>query len=188
MKVYIGSYTSRCTCNIHRNYMDRKYGYVWGENETRTEIFLEHVEDKIQDLYNATINKYLDARKRKIHVKVDPWDAWSADHTLSMIILPVLQNLKENKHGGPSVDDDDVPDRLKRAAAAPLTQKDIDQGNIDDFYFDRWDYVLDQMIWSFDTIKRDEGPLYDQTMHRDHENQIQNGLRLFAKYYRGLWN
>ena len=46
------------------------------------------------------------------YVKIDYWDTWSMDHTLSPIILPMLKQLKETKQGSPFVDDADVPEHL----------------------------------------------------------------------------
>ena len=39
------------------------------------------------------------------YVKIDYWDTWSMDHTLSYIIVPMLKQLKATKHGAPYVDD-----------------------------------------------------------------------------------
>ena len=44
------------------------------------------------------------------YVKIDRWDTWSMDHTLGMIALPMLRQLKATKHGAPLVDDEDVPE------------------------------------------------------------------------------
>ena len=45
------------------------------------------------------------------YIKIDRWDAWSIEHTLSPIILPILKELKRVKHGAPFIDDEDVPPR-----------------------------------------------------------------------------
>ena len=80
------------------------------------------------------------------YVKIDKWDTWSMDHTLSKIILPMLKQLKDTKHGSPCVDDEDVPDELKSTSAPPKeSEHDVD-GN----HFQRWDYVLDEMIFAFE--------------------------------------
>jgi hypothetical protein len=152
--------------------------------------------------------------ERVIKIQIDPWDTWSVDHTLSMIILPMLKQLKDTTHGAPFVDDEDVPDELK-STSAPAKENDWDT---DDNHFKRWDYALDEMIWAFEklvdddwehefysgnhetlTVKREDG-LYEMikgendTFTIDHEgmkkvnDRIQNGLRLFAKHYRGLWD
>ena len=84
---------------------------------------------------------------RKInYVKIDRWDTWSMDHTLSYIILPMLKQLKATTHGAPYVDDEDVPEELKSTSAPPKK----DEYDTDDNHFKRWDYVLDEMIFAFE--------------------------------------
>jgi hypothetical protein len=91
--------------------------------------------------------KFLDFVHPEIkYVKIDRWDTWSMDHTLADIILPMLKQLQETKHGGPFVDDDDVPDELK-STSAPAKENEWDT---DDNHFKRWDYVLDEMIFAFE--------------------------------------
>jgi hypothetical protein len=85
------------------------------------------------------------AGEQKIKVHIDKWDTWNMDHTLAHIIHPMLVQLKATKHGAPNVDDEDVPEVL-RSTSAPPKLNDYD---VDEFHFDRWDYVLDEMIWSF---------------------------------------
>ncbi len=41
------------------------------------------------------------------------------DYTLSHIVVPMLKQLKETKHGAPFVDDEDVPEELKSTSAPP---------------------------------------------------------------------
>jgi hypothetical protein len=128
--------------------------------------------------------------KRKVKVKIDAYDTWSMDHTLSLIILPMLIQLKETKHGAPYVEDSDVPDALK-STAAPKKEHDYDT---DENHFKRWDWVLDEMINAFDKISDDswEGQYtsgkgdYDG-LNVEHK-RISNGLRLFGTYFQGLWD
>ena len=48
---------------------------------------------------------------RKInYVKIDRWDTWGMDHTLAKIVLPMLKQLKDTKHGSAIVDLEDVPE------------------------------------------------------------------------------
>ena len=79
------------------------------------------------------------------YVKIDRYDTWSMDHTLAHIVLPMLKQLKEKKHGSPLVDDEDVPEHL-RSTAAPAKENEWD---IDDNHFKRWDWVMDEMIFAF---------------------------------------
>ena len=80
------------------------------------------------------------------YVKIDRWDTWSMDHTLGMIALPMLRQLRDSKHGGPRVDDEDVPEHL-RSTSAPPKENEYDT---DLHWFDRWDWVLNEMIFAFE--------------------------------------
>ena len=156
-----------------------------------------------------TIRSFFNRDIQYIHI--DPWDAWSLEHTLSPIILPILQELKRVKHGAPFIADEDVPKNL-RVGAKGTGNSDVhklfDDG--DNTFFERYDYILDEMIWTFTQLSMDdhEAPFYDHTESRKepdlnksvrkikidrkglkaHNARIANGLRLFGKYYRSLWD
>jgi hypothetical protein len=85
-------------------------------------------------------------RTRKIRVKIDRWDTWSMDHTLSYIILPMLRQLNETKHGAPGTDDEDVPDHLRSTSAAPKEN----EWDTDSNHFLRWDWIMAEMIFAFE--------------------------------------
>ena len=51
--------------------------------------------------------------RRKIDIQIDPWDTWNMYNTLADIILPMLKQLKETKHGSPVVELEDVPEELR---------------------------------------------------------------------------
>lgn len=89
-------------------------------------------------------------RKRKVKIRVDSYDAWSADHTLAMIIVPVLKAVRDSKSGSPTVDDEDVPEHLRSTSAPSLTEEQRNVGATDDNWHKRWEYVLDEMIWAFE--------------------------------------
>lgn len=116
-------------------------------------------------------------KKGKAKIKIEPHDTWSLDHTLSLIILPALQQLKATTHGSPIVENEDVPENLRKPA-------DMDEFDLDDHWHARWNYVLDEMIWAFKKIKKTNWSFHSQR----EEERIANGLRLFGKYYRGLWD
>jgi hypothetical protein len=90
-------------------------------------------------------------KERPVRVKIDRWDTWSMDHTLALIIHPMLIQLKEQKHGSPYTDDDEVPEHL-RSTAAPPKENEYD---VDANHDARWDWMLDEMIWAFDTMIAD---------------------------------
>jgi hypothetical protein len=79
--------------------------------------------------------EWIHSKKKRIEiVKIHPRDTWNMDHTLSLIILPMLKQLKATKHGAPHVEDSDVPEEF-RSTSAP---KPDDCYDIDDFHFDRF--------------------------------------------------
>ena len=186
--------------------------------------WVERWSDRLEPISHA-IQWILDRVHPAINiVKIDRWDTWSMDHTLSPIILPMLRQLKEKKHGAPFVDDEDVPDHLK-STAAPAKENDWDT---DANHFDRWDWVMSEMIFAFECktddsweeefrsgdidmlwvpvdrdgneVPRGEHNFYQMkdgpknTYKCDYEGmkaveaRIQNGFRLFGKYYQALWD
>lgn len=104
----------------------------------------------------AALMKFLDIVHPKInYVKIDRWDTWSMDSTLSPIILPMLKQLKQDTHGAPNVNDADVPANLRSTTKS--AQKDKKNSwSTDGNHFRRWDWVLDEMIWSFEQLCMDD--------------------------------
>jgi len=93
------------------------------------------------------LQKVLDFVDPKIdYVKIDRWDTWSMDSTLGQIVLPMLKQLKKDKHGAPFVDDIDVPEEL-RSTSAPPKENEYDT---DANHFARWDWVMNEMIFAFE--------------------------------------
>jgi hypothetical protein len=171
------------------------------------------------------IQKVLDWIHPKIDfVKIDRWDTWSMDQSLGQIVLPMLRQLKSTSHGAPLVEDADVPHELKSSSAPPKEKEHGTDAN----HFKRWDWVLSEMIFAFeskldtsweDSFKSGEidmifvpidhagnevpkkdakyfqwvdGP--NNTYECDFdgmkivEGRIQNGFRLFGRYYQNLWD
>ena len=191
MKVTIGPYVDRWVSRVHDHYMQDKYGYNdWPETQTRYENFLEKLEDVLQWIYNHSINLYLDRKERKVKVRINRYDTWSMDHTLAPIILPMLKQLKEDKHGAPFVDLADVPKELH---GKKLTKKQKESGEVDDKHFERWDWVLDEMIYAFDCKANKDDvcmrfDIEDRDGMKQEQERISNGFRLFGKYYENLWD
>jgi hypothetical protein len=219
------------------------YRYHWLSPYTIMEkvLFWKKWTDPEFDLYDDKNDKYtdwlvkpmqvvqkvLDAIHPKIdYVKIDKWDTWNMDGTLSRIILPMLKQLQATKHGSPLVDDEDVPEELRSTSARAKENEWDTDGN----HFKRWDWVMDELIWTFEQLHPDydweeqyysgehdtswvktdktypnpdtgkeeatyqmkEGPKHTFKIDRDgmekHQLRINNGLRLFGKYYQGLWD
>jgi len=166
----------------------------------------------------------------KEYIKIDYWDTWSMDQTLAPIILPMLKQLKDTKHGSGMVDMEDVPEHMRTTDT-----EDWDSQITFDFYkedqekrqydvHDRWDWVLGEMIFAFEHLVDDswedkyrsgDFDYYSEPCEHDADGKpkmyemkhgpnhtykcdydglraewarVDNGLRLFGKYFRGLWD
>lgn len=208
MKVFLGPYRYRWVSYVHERWMNRKYDISWWDMELKDystmDKVMEKLESALQTLYNATINKFLDGRQRKISIRVDNYDVWGADNTIARLVHPLLIKLKEVKHGTPWTDDDDVPDEFKSINAKPKEHEWDADSNLEK----RWDYILGEMIWTFEAIIQEEdgedpfmefetdpGAQFglkitknDHVGRAAHHERIKNGLRLFGKYFRSLWD
>jgi len=221
MKVKIGNYPNRWISRIHTNHMEKKYGFLWEMNYSRDketvvpsrfDNSIEVLEDVLQHIYNWTGNLIIDRFEQSIYVKLDPWDTWSMDHTLAPIIHPMLVQLKETNHGAPNVDSADVPKELRANKKEVAAYKN---GDVDDKHFDRWNWIMDEMIWAFKQKLNDnweeqyyeykDVPVNDKSTdfgerlglelvwqdekgRRKHQKRMTNGFRLFGKYFENLWD
>jgi hypothetical protein len=217
---YMFFWTDWSKCGRHKGIwlddMDGKYiehpDWVekWADRLTPISVAIQWVLDKVHP--------------RIEYVKLDRWDTWSMDHTLGMIALPMLKQLKATKHGSPFVDDEDVPDEFKSTTAPPKEN----EWDTDDNHHKRWEWVMDEMIFAFEhrlddswedafrsgehdllwipvdkdgnEVPKGEHKFYqmkdgpNNTYQCDYEGmkvveaRIQNGFRLFGKYYQGLWD
>ena len=115
---------------------------------------------KLADTWVGPFLTWIDRKKkRKVKVHIDNYDVWNMDSTLALIITPMLKQLRDNKMGAPYVDDEDVPDDLKSTAAGPK----LNEWDTDDNHFKRWDWLLDEMIFAF------------ESKHNDWEEQFYSG-------------
>ena len=209
MKVYIGPY--------------KKW---WGPYQIADLIpfVSEDTSEKIGDwLAKTWVNDVCEwihsKQERKIKVRIDRYDTWSMDHSLALIILPMLKQIKETKHGSPYVDNEDVPAHMRHT----LSKGPDDYETEDRWIHYKWDWVLNEMIWAFEThlneawedqfrngdpdidwdlvsgIEGEESAMYkmkqknpdywvDYVKIKEYNNRIDNGFRLFGKYYRNLWD
>ncbi len=156
---------------------------------------------------------YTKERIQRIHI--DKFDVWNLDNTLAMIIHPCLVMLKESKNGAPNVDDEDVPEELRSTSAPPKENEyDTDEHHFKrwDYILDEmiWAFYQHTIDWEeqfgsgeFDIEWKDcedhpgykemtHGPnhtyVYDREAAAQHQERMNNGRRLFAKYYFGLWD
>jgi hypothetical protein len=138
--------------------------------------------------HNWAFDKFGWSPKVKQNIKIDKWDTWSMDHTLSLIIVPMLKQLKETKHGGPYVYPEDVPAEIRPTKEELLNY--TNNADVDTHWFTRWDYVLDEMIWAFEQ-KANDCWIVDKYSREDqqaHQDRMTKGFKLFGKYYENLWD
>ena len=144
--------------------------------------------------HNWLYNWFGYSPEQKTKIRIDKYDTWSMDHTLAPIILPMLVQLKETKHGAPCVDLEDVPEELRPTNTEEWQKLYKEGGEPDDKFFKRWDWVLDEMIWAFEQKCRDDWMSdydynkWDSEGAKAHQERMSNGFKLFGKYFESLWD
>lgn len=201
------------------------------EEDVDNDIFRRRRRERHTTWFYKLLSWIHSKQKRKIVVKLDHYDHWNVDSTLSPIILPLLKDLKKHKHGSGYIDMEDVPEHMRTTSF-----ENYDDQRCFDFYHedeekhkydihDRYEWALDEMIWAFEQLQPDydwedqyssgeldimhvpckwdengkptlyemkDGPEHTYKVDWDarmaHQKRIDNGLRLFGKYYQTLWD
>lgn len=84
----------------------------------------------------------------------DDTETWSLKTTIAKFVLPRLKGFKERHFDHPC-----------------------------DITFEKWDEILDEMIFSFEYYAKDEWkPISDEEFKR-----VEKGMKLFGEYYGDLW-
>jgi len=103
------------------------------------------------------LQKVLDTIHPKInYVKIDKWDTWSMDNTLAEIVLPMLKQLRDTKHGSPLVDLEDVPEKMRYTNTEEWSEQltfdfyKEEQKYVHVDIHTRWEWVLNEIIWAFE--------------------------------------
>jgi hypothetical protein len=205
MKVFIGDYP-----NWVGPYQIADFFQRLGISEERAQKF----GDYLANTWLADFCEWLgNQQKRKMKIRIDKYDTWNMDNTLAHIILPMLIQLKANKHGVPTyLQEKDLPKALR---SAPL-EKGVYHS---DMWEPQWNWIMDEMIHAFSCLvddkweekfqsgqfdmqfAKEEGTNYsvskygpNHTYKCDYKGlekewkRIDNGLRLFGTYYRSLWD
>ena len=144
------------------------------------------------------IGPYSDSDDRHEEVILHNYDTWSMDHTLALIALPMLKQLKDIKHGVPIIDYEDMPPHLQYIPRAYDSRAIYDmfdqmqQPEWDDLHeneFQRqvkcWDWMMDEMIWAMEQVIDED---IDRITDTKYQDRMANALKLFGKYYRSLWD
>jgi hypothetical protein len=153
MKVWIGGYRNHWnTQDAERRWYKWRYDkYDWEIEEEMRDLW-DHAFETTMGLWHILVCRPVNWIKSKIpriqYIKIDRYDTWSMDATLTPIILPMLKKLQKEKHGSPHTKDSDVPKHL-RSTAAPAKENEWDT---DENHFKRWDWIMDEMIWAFEQM------------------------------------
>ena len=113
-------------------------------------------------------------------IHIDDYDCWSLDYTLARIIHPALIRLKETKHGYPELWEDGMVTHHNwdRQLHFDFIDEDIEST----YLINKWNGILDKMIYSFGKI------MEDAYFDNEEWEKIQEGLDLFSKHYTSLWD
>lgn len=156
-----------------------------------------------------------DKKRRKIKVKIHNYDVWNMGDTLAIVILPMLKELKRQKQGYPWSDHEDGP-WYYRFEDYKGEHNWSETGSYShgrwDWIMDEMIWTFEQILdenhenpyWlehgeiDWDAGEPDENgctPVIwkkesrvDWDGLKKHEEAIQNGLKLFGKYYQTLWD
>jgi hypothetical protein len=123
--------------------------FFWREIDY-DEPLIEKWADRLQPFSKAYQAVMDFIHPRISYVKIDRYDTWSMDHTLADIILPMLKQLNTEKHGAPNVADEDVPMELQS-----WTSPAKDEYDVDGQHFARWEWVMNEMIFAFESKVND---------------------------------
>jgi hypothetical protein len=181
------------------------------ENEDGFKTYPDYVYNFGKWLSTTPVTKLLtwvhSKKSRKMDIRIDHYDIWDMDTTLSYIILPMLKQLKEVKHGVPVINDYDYPDLYE------VLSKEIDEvrqaeTDIDDKDFEVnvviWNFILNEMIWAFEQKQIDwMSQYYTKTDSQDnsfgsyrldmdgyakHNDRMNRGFTYFGRFYQTLWD
>lgn len=99
---------------------------------------------------------------------VNPKETWNLDYTIAKFVLPRLKLFKKLNNSYPGIEGMETEEK--------------------------WDKALDKMIWSFEQVTNDY-EVYESIDYKDSDwmdqynelnDKIQEGLTLFAKWFRHL--
>lgn len=186
MRVHLGKYRSFPLQYAGETLFEKLFGIgLYDESKfTRTHKIAAGAINLVINLFRP-IGNWWENTERKCVVKIDPWDTWNVDETLSRIIHPLLVAYKDATVGWFMVEETDAPEHLRIPEWNPNLPKDellLQRIRNEELEKKRFEWVLDEMIYAFEKVKT-AGGWYDNI-----DERVSNGLRLFGKYFRNLWN
>ena len=152
--------------------------------------------------------------ERKVKVRIDKYDTWNMNDTLAHIILPMLKQLKATKHGSQIVEDEDLPVHMRHGNPDDECDNWVHykwdwvlnemiwafEQELDGDWEEQFRHGKSEIEWEIVSGKEeDDSAMYqmnqlnpdywvDYEGMKQYNDRIQNGFRLFGKYYQGLWD
>ena len=121
-----------------------------------------------------------DGSERQIEVEIHNQDIWNLDFTLANIILPALIKFRSNLNSYPGEFAEVQEDGVDGSVGGGIK---------------KWEEILDHMIWSFTCVVTDDDYYHYYENHgkswvgyTEHLAKVDEGLMLFGKYFRNLWD
>ncbi len=191
MKVYLGKYVYPVTTydiaskiifwdNIeYRKKLNAilKFGLSYNQNSKKLSIL------------SKVLNKYNSYQKRKVFIKIDDYDVHDLDYTLSLIIEPALKKLLNDEWLSFKADNEDLPKELQisddeyKLISFTYLENDPRLPEIYNRLEQQPKYIINKMIYAFNILNSTES----DKIKEDYKKEIDEGLRLFGKYFRNLW-
>ena len=156
-----------------------KFGLTYNQNSKNKKL----------SILSKFLDKYNSYQKRKVYIKIDDYDVHDLDYTLSLIIEPALKKLLNDEWLSFKVDNEDLPKELQisddeyKLISFTYSENDPRLPEIYNRLEQQPKYVINKMIYAFNILsstEKDEDDEYYKT-------EINEGLRLFGKYFRNLW-
>ena len=194
MKVYLGKYVYPIT-----TYDIASKIIFWENDEYRKKLnsilkfgltYNQNSKNKKLSILSKFLDKYNSYQKRKVFIKIDDYDVYDLEYTLSLIIEPALRKLlKDEWLGSFKVDNEDLPKDLQisddeyKLISSVYSETDKNAMEISNRLEQQFKYVINKMIYAFSVINNTELDEDDEY----YKKKIDEGLRLFGKYFRNLW-
>ena len=136
----------------------------------------------------------IDPDKNMEKVRIDDWDTWNCDITVSIILYPLIKRYREKmceRGSFPIIDmNEDVPEFLK------IDGEEEEEAN--KRQMEQWLWILDEVTWALDKHNRFDEMIEDvfEGINNPDETEdkigkeidrMDNGMRLFGKYLKHMW-
>ncbi len=144
--------------------------------------------DEKENLLTRTCNWINSFKKRKMKIRIDKHDTWNMDSTLALIILPMLRQLKETKHGSAQVQEFEQTSE----SSAQYCFDFYAEG--DDYAWERghkhWEEILDEIIWTFEQLQPDYDwsdqywitkPVMDLSDNHEDKDEMTHSIKWLVK-------